>query len=433
MKDSMNTTVPQKTVRISIVLVLGLLSIAGVLSSCITITPVNTSSTSNKIAKQTLQVNEQIQIKTPTLDPGATATPDISKEPTRRVTVSSIDGSNINPLSGLPVSDPESLDLPPALVSISNFPLMARPQAGLSFSPLIFEFYTGQGLTCLLAYFYGDMPDTNGLDTEIGPVHSGRLPDEGLRQLYQGFLVNSGASENVARNLSHETHVFARTEDQIGNLMITSGELQDIALKEKEELDKMGPSGMLHDTQVPPNGKKADSFWLMYNYVNQIIWHYDSQSGAYLRYQDNGDATTFIRLDDRLTGEPLTFENVIIFFAEHKAVYETWIDVLFTYYEKEPALLLRDGQIYQIYWSTRNTKEAAAAGKPNPIRFIDYDGELFPLKPGQTWVEIVQPGTSYWESIDSDVYYDRANISMEGSGFWSMIFEAPGAILDTPD
>ena len=224
------------------------------------------------------------------------------------------------------------------------------------------------------------MPDTDGLETEIGPVHSGRLPDEGLRQLYQGFLVNAGASENVARNLSHETHVIARTEDQIGSLTITSEELQDIALKEKEELSKMGPGGMLHDAQVPEGGKKADGFWLMYNYVNQIIWHYDSQSGAYLRYQDDGDATTFVRLDDRLTGESLTFENVIILFADHRAVYETWIDVLFTYYEKEPALLLRDGQIYQIYWSTRNTKESAAAGKPQPDPFYRLRRQPLPAQ-----------------------------------------------------
>ena len=433
MKENIAMIVPRRTARLNITLTLVLLAITGMLSACIIITHENTSLTNNKIAKQTLQINEQAQVKTPTLDSGATTTPDISKNPTRSATISSIDGSSINPLSGLPVSDPESLDLPPALVSISNFPISARPQAGLSFAPLVYEFYTGQGMTCLLAYFYGDLPDTNSLQTEIGPVHSGRLPDEGLRQLYQGFLVNAGASENVARNLSHETHVFARTEDQIGSLTITSGELQNIALKEKEELSKMGPGGMLHDAQVPAGGKKADGFWLMYNYVNQIIWHYDSQSGAYLRYQDDGDATSFIRLDDRLTGEPLTFENVIIFFAEHRAVYETWIDVNFTFYKKEPALLLRDGQLYQIYWSTSNTKESATSGKPNPIRFIDYDGELFPLKPGQTWVEIVQPGTPYWESIDSDVYYDRANISMAGSGFWSMIFEAPGAILDTPD
>src|SRR6187549_155304 len=40
-----------------------------------------------------------------------------------------------NPLTGLPVSDPSTLDLPAVLISITNFPPSARPQAGLSFSP----------------------------------------------------------------------------------------------------------------------------------------------------------------------------------------------------------------------------------------------------------------------------------------------------------
>src|SRR5690606_1001520 len=45
----------------------------------------------------------------------------------------------INPLTGLPVENPENLALPPAMVSITNFPVSSRPQAGLSFSPFVFE------------------------------------------------------------------------------------------------------------------------------------------------------------------------------------------------------------------------------------------------------------------------------------------------------
>jgi len=37
-----------------------------------------------------------------------------------------------NPLTGLPVQDPSMLNLPAVLVSISNMPVTARPQAGLS-------------------------------------------------------------------------------------------------------------------------------------------------------------------------------------------------------------------------------------------------------------------------------------------------------------
>ncbi|MDZ4158426.1 MAG: DUF3048 domain-containing protein, partial [Anaerolineaceae bacterium] len=114
--------------------------------------------------------------------------------------------AGVNPLSGLPVSeaDLDNLKLAPALVSISNFPIDTRPQAGLSYSPLVFEIYIGVGQSRFLALFYGDYPPTefaageaSGTDVKIGPIRSGRLPYETLRRMYHGFMVISGASKRV--------------------------------------------------------------------------------------------------------------------------------------------------------------------------------------------------------------------------------------------
>src|SRR5215207_7239199 len=55
-----------------------------------------------------------------------------------------------NPLTGLPVADPSLLQIPAALVSISHFPVEARPQAGLSFAPYVFEIYITEGATRFL-------------------------------------------------------------------------------------------------------------------------------------------------------------------------------------------------------------------------------------------------------------------------------------------
>jgi hypothetical protein len=66
--------------------------------------------------------------------------------------------SNINPLTGLPVPDASLLDLPALLVSISHFPATARPQAGLSFAPFVFEIYITEGATRFLTTFYGELP-----------------------------------------------------------------------------------------------------------------------------------------------------------------------------------------------------------------------------------------------------------------------------------
>ena len=64
----------------------------------------------------------------------------------------------INPLTGLPVRDPSLLQIPASLVSISHFPVTARPQAGLSFAPYVFEIYITEGATRFLSAFYGQFP-----------------------------------------------------------------------------------------------------------------------------------------------------------------------------------------------------------------------------------------------------------------------------------
>jgi len=61
-----------------------------------------------------------------------------------------------DPLTGLAASHPEDLKTPAVLVSISNSPVTAKPQAGLSFASQVNEFFIGYGTTRFLAVFYGE-------------------------------------------------------------------------------------------------------------------------------------------------------------------------------------------------------------------------------------------------------------------------------------
>jgi len=63
-----------------------------------------------------------------------------------------------NPLTGQRVADPALLDIPALLISISHFPPAARPQAGMSFSPFVYEYFITEGSTRFLAVFYGEAP-----------------------------------------------------------------------------------------------------------------------------------------------------------------------------------------------------------------------------------------------------------------------------------
>lgn len=64
----------------------------------------------------------------------------------------------INPLTGLRVQDASMLDLPAVLVSISNMPVTARPQAGTAFAAWIFELFIGEGTSRFMGVFYGETP-----------------------------------------------------------------------------------------------------------------------------------------------------------------------------------------------------------------------------------------------------------------------------------
>ena len=128
-----------------------------------------------------------------TLTPNLTHTPTAQVTPTPTATFTSTPQStstpasygpdsfpaNINPLTGQPAADPSLLSLPAMLVSISNFPATTRPQAGLSFTPYVFEFSITQGDNRFLAAFYGEFPFPE-------------VPVTGNCEVRQGAFIKSG-------------------------------------------------------------------------------------------------------------------------------------------------------------------------------------------------------------------------------------------------
>jgi len=149
---------------------------------------------------------------------------------------------------------------------------------------------------------------------------------------------------------------------------------------------------------------------IFYNYFNQAQWLFDPLSGGYLRYIDNADGTgLFYPAIDQLNERQQIFHNVIILFANHYALKPTIIDIELEF-ARGPAILFRDGKAHRIFWSTLAGEYEQETGQQRPIKFVDIDGNLFPLHPGQTWVHIVTMNTSAWE---------------EEPGKWKVRFYAP--------
>lgn len=313
----------------------------------------------------------------------------------------------VNPLTGLSVDDPALLVLPPALVSVTNFPASARPQAGLSSSPYIFEMYIGEGMTRFLALFYGEYPEaapagdgsTVTLDkSQIGPIRSGRLPYQALHRLYNGFLVMASASAEVRAQITGSVNIYGNDEADINSAMIDVTKLKAIAEANVSRYP-LNLTGNAFTNLPPAGGKEADKLWVFYSYLNQVMWEYDPATGAYLRFQDKADGSgKFYPATDRLNGEQLAFENVVLLFVNHEVLNRagTLID-LELLYNQGYAYLLRDGTVYKLRWSTANGDYEKATGRLRPIRFTDEYGNPLPFKPGSTWVEIVDVTTTFQE------------------------------------
>ncbi len=369
----------------------------------------------------------------PTLTPTSTLTPTVTPTPLPQAVGPDVFPANINPLTGLPVKDPELLKLPPALVSISNSPVGARPQAGLSFSPVVHEFFLGAGKTRYLTVFYGDFPEQRDEHNQalaedkvaIGPIRSGRLPYETLRKLYNGFVVMAFASKWVMPNLRFYNNIISPDLEDINATTVSVAKLKGIAKERLAELGSPAISGHRFDPQPPAGGVPAESLWMPFAYYDQIFWRYNADDGGYHRFQDREDAENFDEIVDRLTGQPLAIENVIVMFCDYVEYRPLLVDINMMYYNRYPALAFRDGKMYKIYWSTGNEDYEKRTGKLRPIRFRDAQGNPFPLKPGQTWIEMVTRESSYFETVEEGKFFDLANKPKPGSAHWAVLFVAP--------
>ena len=474
--------------------------------------------------------------------------------------------TNVNPLTGREVQDSSLLGLPAVLVSISNMPFTARPQAGPGFAPWVYELYIGEGATRFMNVFYGQYPrsipnihggcevrekiirpagdwignrvwldeNANGqqdaweagvggvcvqlLDgasrqvlqettTDANGYYAFDRPDGDVLLRFQGsgsyqFTMQDVDEEDLDSdvNLNGETNIFRAdstqsfwdaglvleedvqptpdtqatstpwyiptqdyvgpirsgrlTYNQIGGMFPNSclvyasaawdiGEMLDACdivygvdkttpnsallpvtrLRElaEENLNSRQPvnySGNLFSEDLPPGGKPASDIQVFYHAYTQSAWQYDPVAGTYLRWTDLADGTgTLLPATDRLSERQMSFENVIVIFAEHHRYRHNQLEIDFGMGQMEEAYLFRDGQAFKIFWSTGNRDYEKQTGLVRPMHFVDKQGNPVALHPGRTWIHIVTPFSAV---VD------------HGNGRWRVNFVQPFDPEDTP-
>ncbi len=297
--------------------------------------------------------------------------------------------SNVNPLTGLQVADPTLLDRRPLLIKVSNLPRSIRPQWGLSLADIVFEYYTEEGGTRFAALFYGNNADM------VGPIRSGRFIDAHLVRGYKAvFAFGSAYVAEMDRFLSSEfadrlviegssTPLFRNDPNGFNNLMANTATLSAYATSKGIQNRRQNLDGMSFNLTAPAAGKPAMQVIVRYSGVIYNRWDYDTSTGKYLRFSDsdndyNNQNEQYAQATDRLTGQPIAFNNVVVLYVTHELYSAGIYDILFS--GSGDGVAFRDGQAYQVKWQRNDT---------DVVSLTNPDGTPFSFKPGTTWFEVV--------------------------------------------
>ena len=318
--------------------------------------------------------------------------------------------TNVDPLTGMAVSDAGLLERRPMAVKVQLYPRGQRPVWGVSQADIVYDYYQNDGLTRLNAIFYGKDA------SEIGPVRSARLFDENIIRVYKAIFAFGGAADYVLRRFyssDYADHLvteganrcppMCRKDPNGYNFLFTSSPDLTVYGKEKGLQDgRQDLDGMSFDSLVPAGGQLGEQIFTRYSISSYNRWDYNPTSGKYLRFQDtrednSGQGEGYDPMIDGGTDQQIAADNVVVLYLPHQSANITGnkkaIDILFS--GSGEAYAFRDGQAFPVIWN-RPTRDS--------VPFLTFeDGTPYPYKPGTTWYQVIgisstlaNPETGIW-------------------------------------
>lgn len=329
---------------------------------------------------------------TNTPEPTATLVPVVLATATSEPATVTPAPGNVAPFTGLPVDDPAKLTRPPVFICVNNDYAGRQAHWGLSAADVVYEYIVdGFALTRITGLYQSQ-------DAErVGPVRSARFPNIWMVQMYGGMLACSGGSDQIRYMLKNEVgfpYLDMDIDDPNQTLYFTSigsdyrtrvqlrteGARQWL-VDEGIALEWNKP-GFVFDANVPGGAAgDATSIFIPYPGGNDVEWRYDASLGGYVRFQ-GGEGPEF----DPATGQMLLANNVIVPAAVHEIT-----DIIedsngtkginIKLIEFGDLRVFRDGKVFEGTW--RGSQEV-------PPRWLGAGEAPIPLKPGQSWVQVVE-------------------------------------------
>jgi hypothetical protein len=327
----------------------------------------------------------------------------------------------LNPLTGLPVSDPSVLDRRPINIKIANFPRSVRAwQSGLTQADNVWEHYAEGGTTRFTGIFLSQAPD------HIGNVRSARLLDIHLGYAYDSVIVASGSSSGTLQRM-REAGIYDRliaeatgyqgcpvlcreeAAEQTPHKIFTSlpaiwDLVSELGLDSHQPLE-----GYHFGLAVPDGGEAAPTIHIDWQLNNTVAeWRYDPGAQQYDRWIDTDNMPELARHIDNFNGQPISTQNVVILFASYVPS-NIWeedggarhysYDVLLT--GEGGGLLFRDGRMWSITWQ----RPEVTSGLP---RLLDANGQAIALRSGQTWFMVMDPDSP--QTFEGGVFQARSKV-----------------------
>jgi hypothetical protein len=296
-----------------------------------------------------------------------------------------------NPYTGLPVAA-EVLARKPLLIKVANTSEV-RPQSGLSEADVVVEHLSEGGITRFTSLFLTNSP------AKVGSVRSCRLIDIELPVMFDAALICSGTSPGVKplmrNSYAHKNNLtmisdfgpyecsscpMFRTSDRSAPHNLFGNPAN--AWKELDKRERNLPSTFKSwDFAEAPGaeGKPTTSVSVAYK-SGTIDWTFDAAKGRWMR------ALSGKQQADANNGQPLAFSNVVLVYVPHVT---TLIQEDVTgarsievqVWGAGAVRVFRDGREYGGKW-VRNADVGS-------FELLDPAGKRIPLKPGNTWIEMV--------------------------------------------
>lgn len=300
--------------------------------------------------------------------------------------------TNVAPFTGKEVADPTPLQQRPIFICVNNDAIGRSAHYGLGKADLVYEYIVdGFTMTRLTALYQSQYAE------RVGPVRSARMPNIWMTQMYDGVLACSGGSDEIRYLLKNEVgfpYLDMDIDDPSNTVYFSSigsdyrTRVQISSEGVRRWLQSVGqdkvwgrPGFTYSQTPATFDAGQASVIQIPYPGGNGVEWRYDAQRNQYVRFQGGQ-----VHIDNE-TGSQIVTDNVIVLFANH-ALTDIVEDSLGTkgvnieLYGFGDFRIFRDGRVYEGTWR---------ANDESPPRWLGAGEQIVPLKPGQSWIQVVRP------------------------------------------